>query len=206
MLEHRPSVRLQVAASGVDLQGRRDLQLVLQDQGLLLIQGDPRDALLGKVIQEELGLRLPEPLEATAQGPRALLWTTPREWLLIASRSESSSIRGSLAAQLASTLAAVTDISDALACFEVEGTDASDTLMTGCTLDLRLEAFFPGRVMRTVMTGVPVILWRPAESSGFRCFVDRSWAEHFSRWILESAADVQASYGIDRSDGSNMRI
>ncbi|MGC1730669.1 MAG: sarcosine oxidase subunit gamma family protein [Steroidobacteraceae bacterium] len=191
MLEHRPPVRIR-SAGGANLPGRRDLHIVVQDQGLLLIQGDPRDALLGKVIQEELGLRLPDPLEASVRHSRALLWTTPREWLLIAPRSESANIRGPLITQLASTLVAVTDISDALACFEVAGAKASDTLMTGCTLDLRPEALVPGRVVRTAVAGVPMILWRPAEAGGFRCFVDRSWAEHFSSWLLESAVDQQA--------------
>lgn len=192
MLEHQPPVRLQSAAGGAKLQGWRDLRIGIRDQGLLLIQGDPRDALLGRVIQEQLGLRLPQPLEASVQQPRALLWTTPREWLLITARSESSSIRGALMAQLASALVAVTDISDALACFEVEGKEASDTLMTGCTLDLRPEAFVAGRVMRTALAGVPMILWRPGQDRGFRCFVDRSWAEHFSNWLSETAADGQA--------------
>jgi heterotetrameric sarcosine oxidase gamma subunit len=186
VLEHRPPIRFQSAASGPNVQGRRDLHVVVQDHGLLLIQGYPRDALLGKVIQEGLGLRIPGPLEASVQQARALLWITPREWLLIAPRSESSSIRGPLMAQLAATLAAVTDISDGLACFEVEGTEASDMLMTGCTLDLRPEAFVPGRVMRTAMAGVPMIVWRPGQAGRFRCFVDRSWAEHFSSWLLES--------------------
>jgi heterotetrameric sarcosine oxidase gamma subunit len=186
VLEHRPPIGFQSAASSPNVEGRRDLHVVVQDHGLLLIQGDPRDALLGKVIQEELGLRIPGPLEASVQQARALLWITPREWLLIAPRSESSSIRGSLTAQLAATLAAVTDISDGLACFEVEGKEASDMLMTGCTLDLRPEAFVPGRVMRTAMAGAPMIVWRPGQAGGFRCFVDRSWAEHFSSWLLES--------------------
>ena len=186
MLEHRPPIRFESAASGSNVQGRRDLHVMVQDHGLLLIQGDPRDALLGRIIQAELGLRIPGPLEASVQQARALLWIAPREWLLIAPRSESSSIRGPLLAQLAATLAAVTDISDGLACFEVEGKEASDMLMTGCTLDLRAEAFVPGRVMRTAMAGVPMIVWRPGEAGRFRCFVDRSWAEHFSSWLSES--------------------
>ena len=156
------------------------------DRGLLLLQGSPQDAVLHDAVSRQIGARVPGPQTTNSRGEYALLWMTPKEWLLELPAAATSAVQGSLVTRLAPSLAVVTDITDALACFDVGGDRATDVLMTGCSLDLRPHAFAAGRVARTAVADVPAIIWKAGPSDIFRCWVDRSFAEHFWSWLADS--------------------
>jgi len=158
------------------------------DRGLLLLQGSPEDAVLRDAIGRQIGARVPGPQTTDIRGEYALLWMTPKEWLLELPAAETSAVQGALVARLAPSLAAITDISDALACFEIGGDPAMDVLMAGCSLDLRPHAFAAGRVARTAIADVHAIIWKPGIAHLFRCWVDRSCAQHFWNWLADSPA------------------
>jgi heterotetrameric sarcosine oxidase gamma subunit len=179
---------------------------------LLLVQGHAEDPALRKLIQRELGLDLPVASRANARGGTAILWLGPKEWLI--ETSEAASATGQLsragiaagAAPWAEThagaaartraeataLHTITDISDALAGFDLSGSRAADVLMSGCSLDLGPQAFSAGQAARTAIADVPAIIW--SATSGpetspwgrFRCWVDRSFAAHFWDWLADS--------------------
>lgn len=155
----------------------------VEHRGFLLLQGDP-DGLLNDVLLQEAGVRVPGPAETSVHGDYALLWLTPREWLLQLPAARASAVQRSLAARLVSTLAAVTDMSDAFACFDVSGEHAVDVLMTGCSLDL--TAFAAGQAARTTVADVPAVIWRPKDLPLFSCLIDRSFAGHFWNWFAQS--------------------
>jgi len=179
MLERRAPLA-QVAGAGdatIDAPGLR--VAAVADRGLLLLQGDPDDPLLAGAIREQVRIGLPGPLEVGAGGDCALLWMTPKELLLELPAARAPAMETALALRLGAALAAVTDVSDAFASFDVGGDAAVDVLMTGCTLDLRPHAFAPNRVARTAFAGVSAIIWKPADPNRFRCLVDRSFAWYF---------------------------
>jgi sarcosine oxidase subunit gamma len=190
MLEHRTpleQVALMRNSQSIELTGLRAVPVV--GRGFLLIQGDPTDAVLINALLQETGVRVPGPIEAHIHGDYALLCLTPREWLLqlpAAGASAVQTVQTSLAARLTSTLAAVTDMSDAFACFDVSGNRAVDVLMTGCSLDLRPHAFAPGQVARTTVADTPTVIWKPGSSHLFHCLIDRSFAGHFCSWLADS--------------------
>lgn len=186
MLEHRAPLA-QLArphgSSTIDAPGLR--VVAVENRGFVLIQADPEDSFLHKAMREQLGVAVPGPQAASIGGDYALLWMAPRQWLLELPAARALTAPAALVARLGPALAAVTDISDALACFDVSGDAAVDVLMTGCTLDLHSRAFAANRVARTAFAGVALTIWRPGNPSQFRCLVDRSFADHFWNWLAE---------------------
>lgn len=155
--------------------------------GYLLLQSRSESA-LQDALTSHTGLRLPAPQEVSVRGDWALLWLTPREWLLELPASEAASLRAALIPRLASSLAVVIDMSDAYVTCDVSGARAADVLMSGCTLDLRADAFPAGRSARTALADIPAIIWNPGgEPRNVRCIVDRSFAKHVRDWLVDAA-------------------
>jgi heterotetrameric sarcosine oxidase gamma subunit len=187
MLRHRaPLAQLSRAdeLSAIDAPGLR--VVAVENRGFVLVQGDPEDPLLHRAMREQIGVAVPGPQCASIGGEYALLWMAPGQWLLEAPATRAATAQSALIARLGAAFASISDISDAFACFDVSGEVATDVLMTGCSLDLRPDAFFDGRVARSVFAGVPVIIWKTDNSRRFRCLVDRGFAEHIWSWLANA--------------------
>jgi len=156
---------------------RRGPRGEIQSEGFLLLQGE--------LPSSSWARELPGPLESRTREQQSLLWLAPGEWLLIVPATDVLSMEARLSTELRTTFAAVTDLSDAFASFELTGKRGAEVLMTGCSLDLHTEAFGSGRVARTVLAGVAAIVWR-AQMERFRVFVDRSFAEHLEQWLARN--------------------
>jgi heterotetrameric sarcosine oxidase gamma subunit len=186
MLEHLAPLAQLSRAEGPSTIEAPGLRVVAVDnRGFVLLQGDPEDPLLHRAMREQIGVELPGPQVASVGGDCALLWMAPRQWLLDLPVARAPTVQAALVTRLGPAAAAVTDISDALACFDVSGDSAADALMTGCTLDLHSHAFAAGRVARTGFAGVPLIICRPDNPNQFRCLVDRSFAAHVWSWFAQ---------------------
>jgi len=184
MLEHQQPLDSQPEARGSDSAGERGFRM-LAATGLLLLQSPSESALLD-ALNGEISLTLPGPGETRARGEYTLLWLTPAEWLLECPAAETDSLQSAFTRRFATSLAIVTDMTDAFACFELNGARTHDTLTSGCSLDLRADIFPAGRVARTSLAGIPAIIRRTGEPQGFRCLVDRSYARHLRDWLLMS--------------------
>lgn len=158
----------------------------VRDKGLLLLQSASLPALQA-ALEQEIGLTPPPAQQASLRGPYALLWLTPAQWLLELPAGECASIGAAVSGRLGSTLAAITDFSDALVALEVGGAGLADVLMSGCSLDLRPEAFPPGRVARTALADVPAILWNPGGPDRIRCLIERGLETHLFAWLKGAA-------------------
>ena len=90
-----------------------------------------------------------------------------------------------LTSRLTATLA---DISDSLAVFDICGARSADILMTAFSLDLRTDAFVEGRVVRSLIADISVVIWK-TEPQRFRCLVDQSWTGHFWDWLTQSSTE-----------------
>ncbi len=179
MLEHRTpfdSIR-EGEDPGSATIARELIVTPVRDKGLLLLQSACLQA-LQTALEREIGLRLPPAQQASWHGPYVLLWQTPAQWLLQLPARECDSIGAALSDRLASALAAITDFSDALVALEVGGAGLADVFMSGCSLDLRADAFPPGRVARTSLADVPAILWNPGGSDRIHCLIERGFETH----------------------------
>jgi heterotetrameric sarcosine oxidase gamma subunit len=187
VLEHRaPLHRLAATGRGAPVV-RPGLQIAARDgTAFLLVQGEAEDAYLRDAFRDTLGAQLPAPQRGTVVAGSALLWLTPKEWLLMLPAAEATAVHARLTARLVPTLTAITDVSDGFAHIDVSGSLGPEVLMTGCSLNLRPEAFGAGHVARTTLADVPTIIWKPDETPRILCLIDRSWAEHFWRWLADS--------------------
>jgi heterotetrameric sarcosine oxidase gamma subunit len=196
MLEHRAPLDQLSWAHDVRTIDARGLRVAaVADRGLLLLQGDPGDCRFQDAIRERIGVALPGPLTAAIHGEYALLWMAPAQFLLELPAAQAPIVQSALSARFGAALAAVADVSDAFACFDVSGADAPDILMTGCGLDLRPDVFAAGRVARTAFADLPAVIWKPGNPDSFRCLVDRGFAEHFWSWCSAHASLVLANRG-----------
>jgi heterotetrameric sarcosine oxidase gamma subunit len=189
VLEHRAPLHRLSPALYAEATDQPDLRVMpIEDRGLLLLQGEPGDVLLHDAILRQIGVRVPGPQATSIRGDYALLWMTPKEWLLELPAAETLAVQLALITRLVPALAAVTDVSDSLALFDVSGDRAVEVLMTGCSINLRSDAFTAGHVARTAVADVPAIIWKANNSFQFRCLVERSYAEHFWNWLAKRPA------------------
>jgi heterotetrameric sarcosine oxidase gamma subunit len=188
MLEHQSSPDLVRQARSKPGAAEISFRAVVPAKGYLLLQSRSGSN-LQDALASETGLELPPPGEARILGDYALLWLTPAEWLLEMPAKDVHSLQLAVAGGLGDSLAAVTDMSDALGCCEVSGARAAEVLMSGCSLDLNAHAFPPGRVARTVLADIPVIIWNLDQPERFRCLIDRSFGGHFGDWLSEAARE-----------------
>lgn len=188
MLEHRQPFDSLLEEGGNTLIEKPGVRVTWRSgSGFLLLQTRSGSVLQG-ALTSHIGLPLAAPQESSARGGRALLWLTPREWLLELPANETASVRTELTGHLATSLAAVIDMSDGYVTCDVSGACAADVLMSGCTLDLRADAFHTGRSARTALADIPAIIWKPGrEPLCFRCIVDRSFARHLRDWLVDAA-------------------
>jgi sarcosine oxidase subunit gamma len=185
MLEHQQPLDSLPEARGSDFADEPRLS----GAGFLLLQSVAESSLRHALVSE-IGLDLPAPQGTCVRGDYTVLWLTPAEWLLEHPVNETESLQSALTRRLATSLAVVTDMSDAFACFELSGAHAAEALMSGCSLDLRTHAFPAGRVARTALADIPAVVWNPGgEPHRFRCLVDRSFAGHLRDWIMDVARD-----------------
>lgn len=116
-------------------------------------------------------------------------WVSPDAWL-IQSLREGHGLAAQVRSDCMNLLCAVTDISDALATFALEGPDASAVLARGCGLDLHVASFGAQACARTRLAQLPVLIRRPA-SSRFELVVDRAVAQYLQDWLMDAAAGLE---------------
>ena len=116
-----------------------------------------------QALETLLNVKVPKTIGATESGIACL---GPDEWLLRADVDNEMPTASGLPV-------AITDISERSVCLVVEGTGASELLMTGCPLDL--DNFAVGRATRTIYETVEIIILRDAEDR-FHVEVWRSFA------------------------------
>ena len=131
----------------------------------LLLRGD------AAVLSDAFGIGLPrEACRAESDRSRHALWLGPDEWLLIAPAGELDG-----AAALAGGCAV--DVSHRQAALVLQGPLVTDTLASGCPLDLHPKAFPVGMCTRTVFGKAEIVLWR-REAELFHIEVWRSFAAY----------------------------
>jgi sarcosine oxidase subunit gamma len=188
MLEHQQPFDSLLQGDGTDFASTPGIRMAWLSGWEFLLLQSRSEAALQDALMSQMGLRLPTPRTTSSRDDCALLWLTPTEWLLASRTGEIEALRAALAPLLASCLAVATDMSDALAVCEVSGARCAEVLMSGCTLDLRADAFGAGRSARTGLADIPAVLWNPGEESQrIRCIVDRSHAAHLHEWLTDAA-------------------
>ena len=148
---------------------------------------------LSALVWERYGLDLPIVPRAAHSASHTVVWAGPGQWLLIAERKEGFSAL--------SSLAAVSEQSDARAALRLSGPNVRDMLGKGCMIDLHPAAFPAAAAAMTSITHMGVHLWRVDEpprdeDAAFDILVARSMAASFWSWTKASAAEYGYSITI----------
>ncbi|MFQ5985056.1 MAG: sarcosine oxidase subunit gamma [Alphaproteobacteria bacterium] len=198
-LRQSPLAHLHLDARAVVDPG--DADLVLSERrftGKVNLRGKAEDEGFRAAVQSALGFEVP--VEANAvTGARNLdaLWLGPDEWLIATPPGEEGRVAAKLERALQGRHAAVTDVSEARTVIRVSGPRARDVLMKGCSLDLHLRVFGPGRCAQSAVAKAQVILHQTDELPTFDLYVDRSFAEYLWLWLEDAAAEYKPVIMVD---------
>jgi sarcosine oxidase subunit gamma len=88
--------------------------------------------------------------------------------------------------------AAAVDVSANRVCFDLVGDDVEDVLAHGCSLDLHLSVFAPGRCVQTLLAKAQVILHRQ-DTETFRILVRPSYAPYLRAWLEDAITSPRSS-------------
>ena len=181
-----PLAELLAEQSGVS--GSAELQLVERRfAGMLNLRGSAAETGFSSAVSAALGGSLPTEPNITVRLERArAFWLAPDEWLLTTVPSQQTTLLRELQTQLASTFAAVTDISTAQTILHLIGAGAADLLSAGSTLDLHPRVFPAGCCAQTTLARATMVIRRLDDGGGFELVVRRSFADYAARWILDA--------------------
>ena len=146
------------------------------------------DAALRRALQAEFGLDLPKPGRSAVSGALKVLSSGPGDWLVLDKHGRPGSLAVSLKHALGES-ASVVDLSSAFGVLRLSGAKARTALMKLCRIDLHPRVFGPGRVARTVMAQIPVLLHQVSDEPAYDLFAPSTLAQAFAEVLVESAAE-----------------
>ena len=91
-------------------------------------------------------------------GERHVVWLGPDEFLVICEAGKDGELASTLDSALNNRHFAVTNITDALAAFNLQGAAVRQVLKKGCAIDLHPNSFKPGDTAQTLLSHASVTL------------------------------------------------
>jgi sarcosine oxidase subunit gamma len=139
--------------------------------GRVVLEHVPFLAQVSLRIDPSLADRAPFPLPLTPntaweEGPRAVLWLGPDEWLVLGPPHAGARIVAELEASLEGEHRSVVDVSANRVAIELGGPGRFELLASGCSLDLHPRAWRSGMCAQTLFAKAQVILHERAETTG----------------------------------------
>jgi heterotetrameric sarcosine oxidase gamma subunit len=157
------------------------LQIAAWPETLTTVQG---------VIAVFLGAQVPKSGRGLAGADAAIATVAPGRYLIAGYASD---LVSRFEAALAASDGAVTDLSHGQAILRLEGEAAADVLARCVALDLDPAVFPAGRVARTAIHHIDVLIHRLTETS-FDLWVFRSFAESLAEWILDAGLEFPIEF------------
>jgi Sarcosine oxidase gamma subunit len=146
---------------------------------------------MGDIDRAGAALGLPtEPLTSRAGDP-SVLWIGPDQWLYLSETVPAPQLIEQVDRILPNVIHVATDVSDALACFLVEGPAARALLAMASGVDFDETAFAAGRCVRTKFARMAVVI-HAAAPDRFELFLDRSGADYLEQWLRRAIKDATA--------------
>jgi heterotetrameric sarcosine oxidase gamma subunit len=133
-------------------------------------------------------LSLPPALQSATTDGRLTLWIAPDQWLLASERESARALIERHASALRDVLHLLVDVSAALHCVRLSGTQGRALLAMGSGVDWSLASTPPGYSTRTRLAQIPAIA-HVTTSGSIDVFVDRSHRDYLERWCERSASD-----------------
>jgi heterotetrameric sarcosine oxidase gamma subunit len=123
---------------------------------------------------------------------RRIVCVGPTDWLLIAPDPDAAAWLQQCDAAFKASLVRAADVSQALACIEIEGPEVRDLFAKGFGIDVRPSHFAPGRSTQSRFAGMPVIVCCRGFSK-FECVVTLSHADYLLSWLADVTLEFEST-------------
>ena len=157
---------------------------------ILRVQTWDSKAMAPTVIEDLLERSRPRTTGAVESGCAEMICVGPADWLVIAAEADATKWLDRFASAFDGRAFRASDVSDALARFEITGSDVRDLLAKGCSLDLHSPLFPAGRSARTRFAGMPVIV-RSIDTYRFELIVEQSYVDYLRAWLADAELEFQ---------------
>lgn len=164
-------------------------------RGMLTVRGDLTSAKLATAVKTATGCAMPAPMGTVIDGGQGVCWMSPDELLVLVPHAEATGAVQAMTTALAGEHALVVDVSDARACFTLDGEAAfvRETLAKLIPADTRAKAMPVGVMRRTRLAQVPAAVFFSSETRAeLICF--RSVAD-YAFGVLCHAAQPGSAVG-----------
>ena len=162
------------------------------------VRGTAADPAFTGALRALLGCDLPvSPNTWNSGNDSSALWLGPDEWLVVAPDGRNQALVSGLRHSLKCIHASVTDVSTNRTILEVSGEHARLVLAKGCPLDLHGSAFSAPQCAQTLLAKAQMILQCTDSRPTFRVIVRISFAPYVAEWLIDAAAELDASRHID---------
>ena len=150
------------------------------------------DKSAGKIIKSVTGCTFPPAANKfTTAGERHVVWLGPDESMIICEAGKDKELASAIHTSFGSLHAAVTNITDALAAFHLEGAVVRQVLAKGCALDLHHDSFTSGDAAQTLLSHAAVTIMALSNDE-FIVICRTSLASYLHDWLLDAALE----YGV----------
>ena len=127
----------------------------------------------------------------SSAGERHVVWLGPDEFLIICEADKDAELASTLESALKTQHCAVTNITDALAAFHLNGTAVRQVLAKGCAIDLHPGSFTSGDAAQTLLSHAAVTMLAVADNE-LIVICRTSFAPYLHDWLLDAALE----YGV----------
>lgn len=162
--------------------------------GMITLRGDFASAVFQKAVKGVTGADLPETRKIAMGDKGAVAWMSPDELLVLVDYAEADATVAALEAGLAGEHFAAANVSDARACFAVEGALAREVMGKLAPVDFSADQFVAGDFRRTRMAQVAAAFWLD-EAGVFHIVCFRSVAQYMFD-LLKVAAQPNSAVGV----------
>lgn len=146
------------------------------------------DAAARAAAEKALGAALPSVPVWVESGEVRVLWQAYDEWLVLTPDVVRQAYAAGLDTELAGCHAAVTDVSDLRAGFEIAGPRAEDVLRKGCAVDFHPAVFGDAACAVTALARIRVTVHR-AGGGRWHVWCERSYAAYLRDWLADAAVE-----------------
>lgn len=165
--------------------------------GKINLRGEPDDEAFLTVVNESLGINLPQEANTTSQqGEVSALWLGPNEWLVYLPLDQVHGAMEKLKTPFEDMRASATDVSDYYTLLELSGADARAVIATGSPFDTRPQSFPSGQCAQTLIGHASIVIHAIDEQPTYQIQVRWSFAEYLFDYLARGIADCRAIAGV----------
>ena len=137
---------------------------------------------------DAFGLAWPaSPNTSVENGDVIVSWLSPKEWIIVG--QSAAATRHAALTALGDALHHVTDTSDGVVFFTIDGPWSRELLAKGCSLDLHPRAFPVHVCTQTLLAQCRVLIRRANGSNRFELAIDADLAGHLLAWLADAALE-----------------